>query len=275
MAVSRRAGLDAGTSSALTELDNRPIWRMGPPTPITSTSGVTATAGVGDWGSWVEVTPLTAVEYGGLFVLANSASSATDTTTMISVGIGGSGSEVQIAAFNASSHGSGTSTGATPGVYLPVRIPKGSRLAVRGGAAAATVHVSYFPAAVGLPTRLESISGNAAAYTPKVVAASSAWTQMTASTNSAYRGLILIPGAGAATIDTNTDVTVTLGIGASGAEVEIGTCRVNTTTAESLSLRIGTTCDVIVRHIPKGTRIAVKQSSARTYFNATVIGIPY
>lgn len=277
MPVSRRSGFDVGTSSALVELNNRPILRAGPPTALTASGGLSVAAASLGWGAYVEVVASTADEYGGLLVSMNVAASTVATSGVASIATGAAGSEVDVAIFNISSHGSGTATGTTPQIPIPVRIPKGSRIAIRSGNPAGTAHVSAFPAVPGLPLKLESMNYTVSFLVVPTtsIAASSTWTQLSAATNSAYRGLVLIPGANSGTMSAENAVTFTMGVGASGAEVSIGTCQVNTTTAESLTMRLGTTCDVIVRHIPKGSRLAVKQTSANTYFNATILGIPY
>lgn len=247
---------------------------------LTVFNGTTVSNSSYDWGAWTELHATAASTYGGLLVTCTATTGASDNTSLVSIGFGASGSEVEVAVINSSSHGAGTGLGQNPAIYLPILVPKGTRIAGRSSYRSAVVFVSGFPETSGVPTRLESyfartfFSGQYLTN-PYSLGASSAWQQITASTTSAYRGLILSPGAGVATMDSNTDVTITLGIGASGAEVEIGTCRVNTSTAEAMVTRHGSTHEMINRHIPAGTRIAVKQSSARTYFNAMVIGVPY
>ena len=63
--------------------------------------------------------------------------------------------------------------------------------------------------------------------------------------------------------------------GASGSETRIGGCRFRTNVNESIFTDQGPVPFLYVGDVPAGTRLAVRQNSAQTYFDACVIGIPY
>ena len=85
------------------------------------------------WGSWAEMTPSTATDYCGIAIRAVPLHNATawdqgdrSGWTRIRLGLGGAGSEVEIAFWE----NAYAATLSSPFHWLPVSIPAGSRLSV-------------------------------------------------------------------------------------------------------------------------------------------------
>ncbi len=93
-----------------------------------ATTGTAVTAGNGAYGAWAQIIAATTRDYAGVVVAVDS-TSANDSVFLFDVGVGLSGSEQVVASALIRS----TSGGAVgPTEFVPVPIPAGSRVAVRG-----------------------------------------------------------------------------------------------------------------------------------------------
>jgi hypothetical protein len=205
--------------------------------------------------------------------------SATDTSTLLDIGIGGAGSEVAIASDLAVGFAvSGTSAGI--GFSFPLRIPRGARVSARTQAAvsADTASVSitlmHAPGFVA-PLAVDAIGTSTVSSSATQVAGTS-YVQITAATAQAYRMLVLVPSAPATGSFTATGPTLTLGVGASAAEVAVARALAGYSSSENLTTPPASVLGGFATgHFPAGSRLAVASSAAGNHHGAFVIGVPY
>lgn len=206
-------------------------------------------------GSYVEMTPALPYDISGIyFSLQNQPSQY----QCLDVAIGGSGSEVIVAPdLLASASLSGTH--ADMAFFLPLSLPKGTRIAVRsqgsGGSGFMTVKGFFLAdgfAGLQGPTRwsswgFQSGTTNGTQFTTGNGSKGS-WTQLVAATDITTRWFIVeITG------DTSpVDMAIDIGVGAAASEIVI--IPDIHYTVESLGLFVGP----FPFTIPKGTRIAVR-----------------
>jgi hypothetical protein len=248
---------------------------------------VTAHATPHTVGAWQEVIASSSAQ-ANLMVVAISGMSVTSTDTrgLVDIGFGAAAAEQAVvsslpAGFSHAISASGGSLGSgNPHlIWLPVNVPKGTRISARLQALitvdTAVVTVSLFSAAYGRsPAKLDTLGATTASSEGTSLGTS--YTEITAATAQPYQALILLPCGGTATVYGNQTVTYTLGVGAAAAEVDLATTKISTDTAE----RIITYCaipmpTIVAGHFPKGIRVAAKQSLSGSYRGAIVLGVPY
>lgn len=246
-----------------------PIWLPTPPVGrfLTSAEGIVVTASAtahvkGAWTQLIASTPQDA--YGVFVMMSNVGASAVDTSMLVDIGIGAVGSEsVLVPDLNAGGAHVLASFGKR--LYLPLYVPRGSRLAARAQAAVAsdTVRVDLFlygdpptPAFVG--SKVTAYGVNAAASRGTSVAASNAWTEITASTADEHYLWYVMPDQLSDTTTAASNATIDIGFGPSAAETQFGHWFWRATNNEEIG---GPEPPVAVyRSLPAGTRIAVRQS---------------
>jgi hypothetical protein len=240
---------------------------------------VTADTNAHTYGAWTEViaslpsiTSMLEIFVGGV------SQSGVATGSVLSVGVGASGSEAEIFHYAV---GSAFTTNAPfslgVNILIPVRLDAGTRIAVRLQSVitlgkTALVAIRTFNAEpesfVNLPLKHDSLGVNLATSRGTNIGASNVYSEIVASTSNTYRGLCLIPSASAGMSADQSSMTVA--VGPSGSEVDIGTIIYITGAAETVTSPLAV---FMPRFIPSGSRISVKQSSVRTYMDATVIGV--
>lgn len=258
------------------------------PSGTTVTSGATAHTK----GPWTQIAAATSFDAAAILLQIDL--QYQDTLYLIDIGIGGSGSE-QVIIPNLMMSQSAPVFNA---LVIPINIPAGSRIAARSqdnfGSSTSYVAVTLLAGGWANPTPLNTVTayGPNTATSNGVIADAGAtantkgvWAQITASTTSAIKALML-SGSRAApgTAITNTyDQLVDIGVGGAGSEqIILPNLRFNASvmtggvvtpyTAGSATLTgLGTLfprwippipCD-----IPAGVRLAVRQQSTTT--NAT------
>lgn len=207
---------------------------------------------------------------------------ATDSSVLVDIGIGPAGSETVIVpnlpvgswAFSN-----------IPPITIPVRIPAGSRVAVRAqtGSASRNIYNYISVWASGdhelTPSSVDVIGGDTA--TSRGVAmsgASGSWTQITASTAQPYQAFLVVPSNGQ-TAGINANFRLTLGVGAAGSETPIGSVLFNQSSGGNLgpTSQIAYAYVVIGRPLPAGQRLSIQHNIASNpdRLQACVIGVPF
>ena len=238
---------------------------------------VTASASTNTKGSWTELIASTDADTTWLHVRTIiSTFNSVDTSFLLDIGTGASGSEtVRIANV-----GVGYSSSASPGFIFPLSIPSGTRIAARAQSAVAsragTVSVDVLSDAVTavLPTTLDTIGADTAASRGTNMPTSNTYVQLTASTSQDYQAIVATLGGSGTSFAIETS-TYTIAKGASGSEVELYAFPVASTATETLRLFEPTFSSLYLGHVPSGTRLAVKQSVGRNYRDVILHGVPY
>jgi len=249
------------------------------PSVLTLTYGASAHAK----GAWVEVNANTAQNVVMLGITVACNAPATDTSTVLDIGVGASGSEtVVVPDLAVGAH-------AVFAFYIPVAIPAGSRVAVRMAGTrvsptTATVAVALF-AGNGYettPTSVDVLGVTAASSSGTAMAgANGSWVQITASTAKDYQQVTLLPSSSATDIASASMVWF-LGVGASGSERVIGSQIFRTANTEQVTMAApgnqgAIPCFVSGEPVPAGSRLAVRHNIAVNpgRYNVCLIGIPY
>jgi hypothetical protein len=242
---------------------------------------LTANSSAHTFGAWTQViasvpenTSMIIVDVSGIGV------TTVNTASIISIGIGASGSETELFNFAC---GSATTAlaGAISGLQfvIPVQINSGSRIAARlqsivTGGKTATIKIKTFDANeydfIYQPQKYDSLGVDLATSRGTNVAASNTYTEIVASTSNIYRGVCVIPSVATDNAGNVTNHTMSLGVGPSGSEVQIGSLSYQVASNETLYSSPNFFMPAL---IPAGSRIAVRQSSTATFVDASVIGV--
>lgn len=247
------------------------------PTVTVTASGTPHTKG-----SWVEAVASTTTEYDGIDVICVAATGANgvDTSTLIDVGVGSSGNEVVVVANLPFGY-----RNITGPIRLPVRIPAGSRIALRSQSAVTSKAIAL--RLVGLstsadpsPSALVTYGANTAtsrgvSLSTALANTKAAWTQITASTAVDLQAVILgVQGDGDTGIS-QAGSLVDIGVGGSGSETAIASnFYVGATVSESFDWYYPLT---YVGHIAAGSLLSVRWARGNTAnsMDAILIGVPY
>jgi hypothetical protein len=270
-----------------------PLWRDAGwyedfrPELLNLASSVTVTADTaahtkGSWAQLIASTPSNA----SIVRIAISSVSTTgaETSTLLDLATGASGSEVAFA--------SNIAIGGTLNTNLdiPLQIPSGTRIAARiqsvvTGGKTATVSATLINDGnyTTAPTSVDVINAGDTA-TSKGTAfagASGTWVQAVSSTTRAYRAIVMAFASqtnnSAATASTVAGQGWEVGVGSAGNEVSFGNFRFSTTANENFQANYPTTAFAIAgRSIPSGSRLAVKHPIAANpdRYGFCLIGIP-
>jgi hypothetical protein len=257
-----------------------PVWFESITQGNVGTGSATATANTSAHtkGAWIELVASTSGAASALLIrIENIRASNVDTATLVDIGVGASGSEVAVVPNIAAGQAGSMNNDLRSGLFffVPVQIPSASRIAARiqslvtgGKTAVVTVFAMTWGNPSLLPTAVDSL-GTSTATSQGTVGSAAAWTEIVASTSTAYRAISpLVCGA---TATQNTAVrNISFAVGASGSETAICRHAYVVTTNETIDGPI-TTHPVIAGPFPAGTRFSFN-GPANTA--ATIIGIP-
>ena len=245
-------------------------------------------------GAWAELVASMPEQIDGFTLrLGIGNTSGADTSRLMDVGVGAAGSEVVVVENMMVGY-----NGAAADYYLPVRVPKGARLAVRArGAADSDGRTVEWDSAntsnmlgpirrrpdLPRPTRLltagadTATSGGVVLTAPGSTHTKAAWTTVSSGFAVPLRGLLAFTSIAPGT--TNTPASGYLlwdvAMGAAGAETLLAANTASTTgSTESIA---GGRATAVWRHIPAGIRIAGRYQRASTSIDLcmTLIGVPY
>lgn len=247
-----------------------------------ATNNVTFPATAHTKSAWVQVIASTAANANYLQFLSGSVSlEATDTSTLLDIGVGAAGSEVVVVPDLAIGGWSSAITA------MPVAIPSGARVSIRLQSARTTGTLSNngilllsSPDYALTPASVDVIGINTGTSAGTALSgASGAWTQITSSTAKDYQCVVIVPST-SSTNTANITATLNLGVGASGAEREIGSLGGRFNASESfISQPVAgvTGLPSICGPVPAGSRLAIKHNIASNpeRYNVCLIGVPY
>lgn len=249
------------------------------PVTVTPVTGGTAHAA----GSWVEVTASTSAASQWLIVtlLEVNGSPGADTSTIIEVGTGGSGSETVVGQF-AAGYRSAASYNGIRIADLPFPIASGTRIAVRARSTRTSQNVAVsvatgtlpFSVAAPIPYGVDlAASKGVTIANPASTGTPGAWTELVSSTSVQLMGLHLGPQAANATSIATGSVTLELGLGGSGSESTFATVAIFSDTSERLDL--SRVPNRIPWLIPAGSRISARYTRSGTHpLDLLLHGIP-
>jgi hypothetical protein len=260
------------------------LANMRPLTVPNATATATASATAHTKGAWSQLIASTSAEAGLLMVRAESVfTTATETSMLLDIGIGASGSETPVME-NLAIGGAAASSAASNGLLapLPVRIPSGSRVSCRIQALipsdTCTLTGSLFAvnARQMLPTVVDVIGADTATSRGTAFAgALNAWTQITSSTSQRYRALFAVPSViGTDIISFTRDLEIA--VGPAGGEVEVGRVYVDYRNNEAVFHDSRFFYAPIACDIPAGSRLSVRTpvSANPDRYGVCLIGIP-
>jgi hypothetical protein len=244
---------------------------------------VTAGASAHTKGSWSEIIASSASNSSLVVISVNAFTTATDTSTLLDIGTGASGSETAIIE-NIAVGGAGTANSNISYIFpVPFKIASGTRIAARiqslvTGGKTATIRVNLINTGDydQAPTSVDVSGTNTATSTGTAMSgASGTWVQVIASTTRAYRGVVMVPNLASNDVLNIQPLIYELGTGASASEVVIGQVENHTSNSEFVGIR-AIFSPLISKAIPSGTRLAVRHniSSNPSRYGVTLIGIP-
>lgn len=225
-------------------------------------------------GSWQEIIAATTsdVTFLWLTLTASTFTAATDTSTLLDIGIGAAASEVVVVPNLAVGYQSAVSATVTPLYGIPVFIPVGSRVAIRAQSAvasktvAAQVVLGQMPNGKRSPVSIEAIGADTASShgvtlgAPAGTNTKGAWTQIVAATSQPYEALIFGVQGGSDTTLISGGALLDIGFGGSGAEVALAPdLPLAANSSEYYSYGVP---PIIPCRIPAGTRLAARYQTA-------------
>jgi hypothetical protein len=271
-------GFFGGVASALDWFEDTSPNIINSGTTIT----VTANATPNTKGSWTQLIASSSGNTSFIFVQVSSLTTpATNTASLLDIGIGASGSETTIIGDVAVGASGSSGQGVANICGVPFKVASGARISARmqSVVASKTATVSVFLMDLGgydtAPTSVDAIGVDTAnSKGISFSGASGSWNEAVASTSRSYRAVGCVLSAhnsDLAGITINWDV----GIGASGSEVVFGNGRASTNTQETLSN--ATPYNYLFgRKIPAGSRLAVRHNIVANpdRYGFMLIGIP-
>lgn len=245
---------------------------------LTSAVSFTCDAVAHTKGAWTELIASTTAESNFLVAIVYAiAQSGQATGTLIDIGVGASGSEVVIAGNIAV--GSSNFNDPITQFPLPLNIPAGSRVAVRGqsvfSSRTGVIRIATFDGEKVLSS-LDVLGTNTATSVGTTPGNNGAWAEVVASSTKLYRYLIFVPSGSSSNIGA-TNQFMSLGVGASGSETTIGKVAIKTTSGEAFGLQFPYLYDSLIvdgLRYPPGSRFAASCSGSNGGWGVTLIGVP-
>lgn len=267
-----------GTFTAVGGVDPGVWWASTPVEIDTGSATITYSGTANTKSGWSQLIASTTADAGFLYISTGLIrDSATNTAALLDVGIGAAGSETVIVP-NLSIGGS-----TELNHLVPVKVPAGSRVAVRYQCAAArnlpvTVATYSSPSYSKTPTALAAIGVDTSTSTGTAITTVGTWTELTASTADDYSGFVLCGAVnGSSTLSNN--INFVLGYGPAGSEVELGSTVFTFTSTESVSNR-RFPLTLIGTEVPAGSRLAFKRTNGPggigtdTNYGFSVLAVP-
>jgi hypothetical protein len=230
-------------------------------------------------GAWTQVVAATSTTWRGFLLLFGTRSTgATDTSSLLDVGIGDAGSEVVIVADLPVGYTAGGTA------LIPIEVPAGVRVALRRQDAVGSNNTAYGlypiagePAGGGAPRCAAATTYGTTAATSQGTAVTAAsnntfgsWVELAAATSSPIRRLLVgIQGNGDTDVAANSAFSIEIGVGAAGAEVAVARLGSFTGSAEFMNaypfmagLQSLPGVVPLALSIPEGSRLAVRYMAA-------------
>jgi hypothetical protein len=250
-------------------------------TVVNESSSVTVTADntAHVKGAWEPLISSTASDGTVLEIIASAGQTTLDTSALLDIGAGASGSEAALIS-NIAIGGSRTNLTEQFAFSVPIQIPAGTRISARiqsviSGGRTAVIRCNVYDTGdyAQTPSSVDVIGTDTATSTGTSFSAANSYVPLTSSTSQAYRAIVMLPNvSGSATL--NVATTLTLAQGASGSEVELGKRRCHFGLSESVVIHQD---PLVVASVASGTRLAVKiegPTSNLANHGVCLIGIP-
>jgi len=260
-----------------------PIFCEGLALPFISDSGyisVTGSSTIHTKGAWTQLVSSTASQSAlAILSFGNVGAASTNTSTLVDIGVGGAGSEsVVIPNIAVGGYVNG------PVIWVPIRIPAGSRVAARcqslvsSKAISVRIYLFSHTDSARCPTSVNAIGADTATSAGVALSgASGSWTEIAAATAADFQALTLVPSS-SATAGNNGNWRLSLGIGAAGSEIELMNLVANQTANPLVQAPSGDNFAATPAglFVPTGTRIAVRHNitSNPGRLSAMVLGVP-
>jgi hypothetical protein len=243
---------------------------------------VNANATANTKGNWTQLIASSSSNTSFIFVgVSNIGATATNTATLLDIGIGASGSETAIIGDVAVGASGSFSQGAANIYGVPFKIPSGTRISARIQSVVTSKFssISAFLMDLGnyntAPTSVDVIGADTAnSKGISFSGASGSWNEAIASTSRDYRAVCCVLSSHNSDVAGIT-ITWDVGIGASGSEVVFGGGRAPVSSNEVISN--ATPYNYLFgRKIPAGSRLAVRHNIAANpdRYGFTLIGVP-
>ncbi len=219
-----------------------------------------------------------------LMIDARTAVNAAETSYLIDIAVGPSGSETIIA----ENVYVGQSLGSNPRI-IPLTLPIGTRISgrIQSNRLNATVNVQiklFAGTTYGFPQSVDILGADTSTSRATIVANTATWTEVVASTVKDYQSLIICPAYSTATMTAGANV-VRLGIGSAGAETEIGIAPIIATaqeatsssqTGSALTIAGGATTitNIYTTRVAAGSRLSLYVDASGGQAGGFIVGIP-
>ena len=248
----------------------------------TDDATVTADAATHTKGAWVELVASSSADASLLVVTANNYQNSVNTSALLDIGIGASGSESAVISNLAFGGARDVQDARGWAIPIPLKVPSGSRISARIqsviSSRTATIGVTLFDRGdySSAPTSVDVLGSDTAASTGTTFSGSvGTWTEVVASTSQDYRAIALAPSLNG----TSSSLAVlyyVLGQGASGSEAIVGRSIVCSSNAEFIYPMVESGFPLFGKPIPAGTRLSVQTPTSTNpqNYGVTLIGIP-
>lgn len=248
-----------------------------------STVTVTANTAAHTKGSWAQLVASTSSNASLIVIEATAFTNNVDTSTLLDIGTGASGSETAIISNVAIGGAATTQNGAQFVFAVPIQIARGTRISARiqslvTGGKTATIKIYLIDTAdySQAPTSVDVLGTNTSTSVGALMSgAAGTWVQVISSTTRAYRAVVVVPSVNSAAAP-QTTMTYQLGTGASGSETEAGRIMFDSSNAEFVAIKPSFPT-LISRNIASGTRLSIRHTGVSfdpQRFAVTLIGIP-
>ena len=250
---------------------------------LSSYTAVASDATVNTKGAWVELIASTSADANAISLhIANYIINFQNPATLIDIGTGAAGSEtVLVGDIGVGGAGQFFTLPGGLSFTIPIRIPAGTRIALRSQSAYtgltgnAIVAVHAWGDTTLAPTSVDVLGTDTSTSQAFVPTINGGWTEIVASTAQDYDGFVFVISGNGAHATNSRDLFASLGVGAAGSETSIIRQRfLMQGSGEQVSMFTFFT-RTIWHPVPAGSRLVVQtEGSTNSTPGCTVIGIP-
>jgi hypothetical protein len=234
--------------------------------------------------AWAEMVASVSADCNLLMVDTRTAVSNAETSYLIDIAVGPSGSETIIA----ENVFVGMSLGSSPRI-IPLTVPIGSRLSgrIQSNRTTGTINVQiklYAGTTYNMPQTVDVMGTDTSNSRATIVASSATWTEVVASTSKDYQALVFCPSNISAT-QVGQALAVRLGVGAAVSETEIAIGAMTITGAESVAVpstgsavniagTASTLTNIYTTRVNAGSRLSLYVDANGGQAGGFIIGVP-
>lgn len=243
--------------------------------PIVDDGVATVAAGSANTkGTWVEAVASTSADTSIVWLLPDvGAANGVDSSCLLDIGVGPSGSETVVA----QNLGIGHRSLSNDWIAVPLSIPAGSRIAFRQQSVTASRSITIrWNATQGIESAstVDTFGADTSGSRGTNAATSGTFYELVAATPRAYRGILVLP-TGAGSLFGSVSIGMSIGVGSAGAESVIASIDVDITSGEAWTAADMPLANFSAVNIPAGSRLAYRVTgTARAYIDCIVVGVP-